>query len=159
MVVSMGIMDKLKSAGKALTGGQADISIEYPTQPILRGQPFKVKITVRSTGGEVKSGGIYVDLMAQEIGNLSGNGRCATCQQSVHAPVKIHKHTFDQQFTIGPAFVLGANETKVFDGQITIPTNYQGTYQGSINHNWQIRGRMEAFGNDPDTGFQTLIVK
>lgn len=155
----MGFLDKLKSAGKALTGGQADVSLEFPPQPVARGQPFKVRVTVRSTGGEVKSEGVYIDLMAREIGNLNGNGQCGTCQQSVSAPVKIDKETFNQQFTVGPAFVLGANETKVFDGQVTIPPNYQGTYMGSVNHNWQIRGRMEAFGNDPDTGFQTLIVK
>jgi hypothetical protein len=155
----MGFLDKLKSAGKALTGGQADISIEYQSQPIERGKPFNVKVTVRSTGGEVKSEGVYVDILARETGSLKGNGQCGGCQQSVEAPVKIDKTTFDQQFTIGSAFVLAENESKVFDGQVTLPAHLQGTYMGSVNHAWKLRGRLEAFGNDPDTGYQTIVVK
>jgi len=155
----MGLFDKITGAVKAVTGGQADISMEFPTTPIVRGQPFNVKITVRSTGGEVKSEGVYVDVRALETGQISGSGTCASCQQSVNAPVKIDKKTFEQSFTVGGAFVLGSNETKVIDGQITIPTNYQGTYQGTLNHKWEMRGRLEAFGNDPDTSFKPFVVK
>jgi hypothetical protein len=155
----MGLFNKVKGAMNAVTGGGADVSIEYPTQPIVRGQPFPVKVTVRSTGGEVKSAGVFVDIDAKETGQVQANVHCSNCQRTINDNVRIHKETFDQKFPIGSAFVLGANETKVFEGQVTIPTSYQGTYQGSLQHQWRIRGRLEAFGNDPDSGYQTIVVK
>jgi sporulation-control protein spo0M len=157
--LTMGLFDKLKGAVNAVTGGGADVSIEYPTGYIYRGQPFNVKVTVRSTGGEIKSEGVFVDVKAREEGKIVAKGTCPTCQQQVNADNNVNRETFDQQFPIAGAFTLQANETKVFEGQISLPTSYQPSYQGTLRHQWEMRGRLEAFGNDPDSGFRAINVQ
>ncbi len=152
----MGFLKKMTSA---ITGGGADVSIEYPPGPFKQGTSIPVKVTVVSTGGEVKSGGVFVDLLAREHGSVFGSHRCEKCGHvDTSSKVKVSKKTVDTSFPVGPAFVLQSNERKEFEGQISIPGG-QPSYKGSINHDWEIRGRLEAFGNDPDSGFKHIEVK
>ncbi len=146
----MGFLDKMKSAAQAMTGGAADVSIEYEHKPLKVGDELPVKVTVVSTGGEVKSNGVYVDLRAEERGDV----RCSQCGQRAH----VHEKTINQEIPIAPAFVLQPGETKVFEQVIRIPQG-QPTYRGIVSHEWEIRGRLEAFGNDPDSGFKRIEVK
>ncbi|MBN1678376.1 MAG: sporulation protein [Candidatus Thermoplasmatota archaeon] len=148
----MGFLDKVKSAGSAMTGGAAKVSLEYPHQPMKPGDSINVKVTVVSTGKEVKSGGVFVDVHAAEKGQVKCKN--AKCQQMVN----ISNETVKQAISIAPAFVLQPNETKVFESTIQLPMG-QPTYHGVVNHEWMIRGRLEAFGNDPDSGFQRIEVR
>jgi len=145
----MGFLDKMKSVGSAMTGGAAKVSIEYPHQPMRSGDSISVKVTVVSTGKEVKSGGVFVDVYAEENGQV----KCKHCQQMT----QVHSETVKQAIPIAPAFVLGANEQKTFEASIQVPSG-QPTYNGVVRHEWKIRGRLEAFGNDPDSGFQTIEI-
>ena len=146
----MGFLDKMKSVGSAMTGGAARVSIEYPHQPMRSGDSISVKVGVISSGKEVKSGGVYVDIFAFETGQV----KCKHCGQM--ADVK--NDTVKQSIPIAPAFVLQPNESKVFESTIQIPGG-QPTYNGVVRHEWKIRGRLEAFGNDPDSGFQVIEVR
>lgn len=146
----MGFLDKMKGVGSAMTGGAARVSIEYNHQPISTGGSLPVKVTVVSMGKEVKSSGVFVDIEAVEHGNV----KCKHCGQMT--PVK--NETIKQAIPVGPAMVLQPNETKVFEATIQIPMG-QPSYNGNISHEWKIRGRLEAFGNDPDSGFQSLQVR
>ncbi|UCG70268.1 MAG: sporulation protein [Thermoplasmata archaeon] len=153
----MGILGKMKDA---VTGGAAKVSIEYPSEPLNPGDSLHVKVTVMSSGGEFKSKGIYVDLVGQEKGSVVGGSKCDKCgQYDSTTRVNVNKKTFNQSYPLGGAMTLQKGETKVFEGDIQIPPNAQPSYQGSISHKWSIRGRIEAFGNDPDSGFQTIVVK
>ena len=155
----MGFLDKMKGAVSAVTGGGADVSIEYPMQPMSIGDNIHVKVTVMSTGGEIKSNGVYVDVHAKEHGNVSGSSTCESCgHMDSNARVKLSKTTIDQSIPIAPAFVLQPNERKEFEAEIQLPQG-QATYRGAVQHEWQIRGRLDAFGNDPDSGFKTFEVK
>ena len=146
----MGFLDKMKSAGQAMVGGGAKVSIEYPHNPVRSGDSIQVKLTVMSTGKEFKSGGVYVDIHAHE----SGQVKCKNCQQMV----SVNNDTVKQAIPVGPAFVLQANESRTFEGTVQIPGG-QPTYNGTIRNEWKIRGRLDAFGNDPDSGFQPLEVR
>lgn len=156
----MGFLDKMKGAVGSMTGGNADVSIEYPMQPVKPGDTMHVKVTVVSTGAEVKSNGVYVDLHAKEHGDIIGSSRCESCgHHDSNAKIRLNKETIDQSVPIAPAFVLQPNERKEFEADITLPHG-QPTYHGrTVHHEWQIRGRLEAFGNDPDSGFKTFEVK
>lgn len=146
----MGFLDKMKSVGSAITGGAAKVSIEYPHQTMKAGDSVPVKVTVMSMGKEVKSGGVFVDVRAEE----SGNVKCKHCGQMT----EVHNETVKQSIPVGPAFVLQPSETKVFDVTIQVPSG-QPSYNGQVSHQWRIRGRLDAFGNDPDSGYQNLEIR
>ena len=146
----MGLLDKMKAAGSAMAGTSARVSIEYPLQPIKTGDSINVKVTVVSTGREVKSGGVFVDVQAMETGQV----KCKHCGQMT----QVQNETVKQSIPVGPAFVLQPNETKVFEANIQVPSG-QPSYSGQIRHEWKIRGRLDAFGNDPDSGFKTIEIR
>ncbi len=155
----MGFLDKMSGAVKSMTGGAAKVSIEYPHSPVHLGDAMKVTVTIVSTGREVKSNGVYVDLKAQEEGTVNKRITCNKCGNFENEYINLDRKTLEHAIPIAPAFVLGDNESKIFVMDIQVPFNAQPTYHGSFKHEWYIRGRLEAFGNDPDSGFQRIEVK
>ena len=155
----MGVFDKLKSATQAMTGGAAKVSIAYPLQAVFPNEGMNVRITVVSSGGEVKSQGVFVDLLATEHVSGSENARCPRCGNNFSTPVREAKKTFEQSFPVASAFVLAPGQSQTFEAQIQVPGGAQPSYAGpQVHHDWKIRGRMQSFGNDPDSGFQALRV-
>ena len=147
----MGFLDKMKSAASAVTGGAAKVSIEYQLKPMRTGESLPVKVTVVNVSGkEVKSGGVFVDIYATETGQV----KCKHCGQMT----EVKNENVKQAIPVGSAFILQPGETKVFEANISIPGG-QPTYNGQISNTWKIRGRMDAFGNDPDSGFQTIEIR
>jgi hypothetical protein len=141
----MGFMDKIKGAMNAVTGNAAKITLEFNPPVAMPGDKVTVKLTATSTGLEVKSKGVFVDLAGLEKIKIRSGAVLG-----VNADVNVEKSVLDQAFPLAPAFVLGKGETKVWEGQIQIPMNAQPTYGGAFTtHEWSIRGRMEATGNDP----------
>jgi sporulation-control protein spo0M len=154
-------MDKLKAAAQAVTGGAAKVTIAYEPQVAFPGDPIRVKVAATSAGGEVKSKGVFVDLQGQEEIRVPRSAVGAQTKGSQMSFGDIHtwKNTFEQAFQIAPEFVLGANETKQFEGVVQLPAALEPSYRGVYaQHKWEIRGRIEAFGNDPDSGWQPLRV-
>jgi len=149
----MGLMDKLKAAAQAVTGGAARVTIEYQPPVCFAGDTVQVHITATSTGGEVQSQGVFVDVRGWETVHLTRS------EAMTEKDVNTSKSTYDTSTQVAPPFTLGANETKTWEGSIQIPTSVQPSYQGvHSRHEWQIRGRIEARGNDPDSGWQALRV-
>jgi sporulation-control protein spo0M len=142
----MGIFDKIKDVTNMVTGGGARVTLEYDPQTGFPGDTVSVRITATSTGGQVKSGGVFVDLQAVERVRVS---------RASEADVQTSHTTFNQEFRIAPAFTLAPNETREFEGVVRLPPNVQPSFSGRYTqHEWTIRGRVEATGNDPDSGFQ-----
>jgi sporulation-control protein spo0M len=146
----MGFLDKMKSVGTAMTGGAAKVSLEYPQKTLMPGESIQVRVTVVSMGKEVKSGGVFVDIHAVEHGQV----KCATCQKMVN----VNNETVKHSIPIAPAFILQPGESKTFESTIQIPSG-QPSYHGTVSNTWKIRGRLDAFGNDPDSGFQTIEIR
>jgi predicted secreted protein len=150
---NMGLLDKLKGAVHAVTGGAATVEIQY-AEKANAGAQLPVRVTVTSKGAEIKSKGVFVDFEGVE---------------KIHIPKKeeqkfnedYHKQFSHstQTFQLTGEFVLGAAETKVFEGNITIPPTLQPAFEGRFTKNlYQIRGRLEAKGNDPDSGYKPIRV-
>ena len=147
----MGFFDKLKSVVNAVTGGAAKVTIQLQQACVLPGELVNVKITATSTGAELKSKGVYVDVFAEE--------RVSITDESSKAEINRSKTTTQQTIMIAPAFVLAPNESKSFEGSFQFPSDVLPTFAGSMcQHVCQIRGRIEAFGNDPDSGYQVINV-
>ena len=150
----MGCLDKLKGAVNAVTGGAAKVTMEYQPQTGLPGQTMQVRVTATSTGGEVRSKGIFVDLRATEHIYIRANS-----VPNVLSEVRASVPAFERSFQVAPDFVLAAGQSMSFDGTFQVPMEAQPTYEGPHAENaWEIRGRVEAFGNDPDTGFLPFTV-
>ena len=149
----MGFLDKIKGAVKAVTGGAATVTIQY-AEHVVAGSKLPVKITVTSTGGEVKSKGIYVDFIGEEEINISKRDE-SKFDDDYHREFDHSK----QEFQLHGEFVLGAKETKTVEGTIQIPSNLQPSFEGRYckNH-YAVRGRLEAKGNDPDSGFKPIRI-
>jgi len=147
----MGLLDKMKSVGQAMTGGGAKVSLEYPIKPLRAGETLPVKVTVVNVSGkELKSGGVFVDIHATE----SGQVKCKHCGQMT----QVNNDSVKQSIPVGPAMVLQPGETKVYEANIQVPSG-QPSYNGVVSNVWKLRGRMDAFGNDPDSGFQTVEIR
>jgi hypothetical protein len=147
----MGFFDKIKSAVNMVTGGAAHITIEVMQPVLMPGEPAAVKITATSTGAEVKSKGVFVDVKGEEQVEIVD----ATTKQKINQS----KATINQTFQIAKDFVLAPNETKTFEGTIQLPGHALPSFDGALSrHIYYIRGRIEAFGNDPDSGFQPIKV-
>lgn len=149
----MGFLDKLKGAVNAVTGGAANVTIEYPQQTVFPGDTIPVRIVAVSTGAEVKSKGIFVDLVTTEEIKLNRG------EFGVENHLHLKGETWSQPVQIAPAFVLPPGQTMQFEGRVQIPANAPPTTQGKhVALTWLIRGRVEAFGNDPDSGYKPITV-
>jgi SpoOM protein len=149
----MGFFDKIKGAVHAVTGGAATVEITYADKATA-GSTVPVKVTVTSKGAEIKSKGIYVDFQGEESVHISKKDESKFSED--------YRRSFDhskQEFALCGEFVLAAGETKTVEGTISLPSNLQPSFEGRITKNvYSVRGRLEAKGNDPDSGFKAIRV-
>ncbi|MEZ4297905.1 MAG: sporulation protein [Polyangiaceae bacterium] len=141
----MGLFDKVKSALNAVTGGAAHVQIHYGPQVLFPGEQVELGVSAQSTGQEVRSKGLFIDLSATEIVDFKDDS---------DNHVRYQEQTFYREIQVAPAFVLGPGETRQFQVKLLVPAEARPSFTGKLcRHQWQIRARVEAFGNDPDTGW------
>ncbi len=147
----MGLLGKLKNA---TTGGAAKVELETETFADT-GCEMAVTVTVTSTGSEVKSDGVFVDIEADEVVRF----RDETVADKSRADRVISTPTVREAIRIAEPLVLGAGETRQWKANVPIPSGKPPTSRGAkVTNEWRVRGRLEAFGNDPDSGFRPLHV-
>jgi len=132
----MSIIDRMKGALHSVTGGGAEVTLEH-TGTFAAGQTLKVKVGVTAAANELKSGGVFIDLQGKGKGTLG---------QVTGTVLAEKKH----ELKIAEGFTLAAKESKSFEADVTVPADV------SADHDWEIRARVEAFGNDPDSGFKDI---
>lgn len=178
----MGFMDKLKGAMNAVTGGAAEVEMTWEPEVATPGQPMNVTVTVKSTGAEIESDGVFVDVWGTEtfmtqplssteeaIDELDADlvitveedidGIEDTDENTVdEGPQEDSRTVINEAYKICDTLMLGANEEKTVSGQITLPADLKPTSAEDLGFHYRIRGRLEAFGNDPDTGYKELKV-
>jgi hypothetical protein len=148
----MGIFDKIKGAVKAVTGSTAKITLEAPAT-LYPGEAVQVRITATSTGGEVKSKGVFIDLSCNEIikfRSISVNN---------NEPIDFTDTVYEKEVKIAPEFVLAPNETKTWSVELPVPGDCKVTYEGkNCKNQWKLRGRIEAVGTDPASDWMDIRV-
>jgi sporulation-control protein spo0M len=141
----MGFLDKVKGALNAVTGGAARVQFTYGPQVMFPGEPVKLGVTATSTGQEVQSKGLFVDLAATELVDF---------RDASDTHVRYQEQTFYREIQVAPAFVLAPGQSRQFDVVFLLPPEARPSFTGKLSRNqWQIRARVEAFGNDPDSGW------
>lgn len=141
----MGFFDKVKGALNAVTGGAARVHFTHGPQVIFPGEQAQVGVTATSTGLELASKGLFIDLAASEIVDF---------RDASDNHIRYQEQTFYRELQVAPPFVLAANETRQFEVVFAVPMEARPSFYGKLcRHHWQIRARVEAIGNDPDTGW------
>ncbi len=150
----MGFFDKLKAVGNAITGGAANVSIVVDGEPVL-GEPFNVIITA-DVKSDVKVDKIYLLVKAWEEVKAEGveieyeDGEMEVEKEMVHKVVD----TFNAEIAVDGAQELSAGEKYEWVVEVNVPTEHNGTYRGvHARHEWQLFAGLDAFGNDPDSGW------
>jgi hypothetical protein len=150
----MGFFDKIKGAMNAVTGNAAKVTLDFEPKVAIPGDTVRITISATSTGQEVKSKGVFLDLRGEESVRLP-KGTVENQSNEIQAS----KTALSQEFQIANAFVLAAGESKTFESTVQLPGSLQPSFQGALARlEWQLRGRVEAFGNDPDSGFQSIRI-
>ncbi len=181
----MGFFDKMKQGLKAVTGGAAKLTIEWAPKAVAPGQEVAVKIHIQSTGAEVKSKGVFVDFYGVEtflvpaaptkapvagtpvavasgvgspVAETDPAGELSAEETEPQEPETDTKRICDKAFELCGPFVLGANESKELAGKVKIPNGLPTSSSEELGCHYRIRGRLEAFGNDPDSGYKTIAI-
>ena len=148
----MGLLDKLKGAVNVVTGGSARVQLELGSAFLFPGDDVPVKVIATSTGAEVKSGGVYIDVRAVEAIKFN--------DEQTKQEISRSRVTIEQTCQIAPAFVLGPNESKTFEGKFRLPPQVLPSYSGTYaRHDCHVRARIEAFGADPDSGYIPVRIR
>jgi sporulation-control protein spo0M len=147
-------MSKLKSAVNTLTGGGAKVlvNVERPS----RAEPFTVKVNVKVADGELQVSRVYVRLSGLETAVVHN---IRQGQETFARDVTETATTFEQDFNIATAQTLQANQEYNWEAQIQLPQNAPPTYQGrNAKHEIRILAGLDTKGNDPDSGWITLMI-
>ncbi len=138
----MGFIDsvkgKIKSAVDAVSGKAATVSFTVDGQ-FAPGAELSCALTVTSTGNALESKGAYVDLHGEDDAKESVLEKAREFVMMAGDPVvtlEVH----------GP-FTLAAGESKTLVGKFIVPADID------MKRVWRARGRVQAFGNDPDSPF------
>jgi sporulation-control protein spo0M len=141
----MGLFDRVKGALNAVTGGAAGVHFLYGPQLLFPGEKVELALSAASTGLEVQSKGVFIDLSAHEIVDF---------KDASDNHVRYQEQTFYREIQVAPPFVLAPGETRQWQITLLVPSEARPSFYGKLcRHHWQIRARIEAFGNDPDTGW------
>lgn len=151
----MGFWDKVKSAGSALTGNSADVKVFVNGEPIL-GEPFQITISAHMKS-DLKVNRIYLlmkaweEVQAEDVDVEYHNGHQEVERELVRNVVD----TFNQEFDVDGAQELQEGETYEWTIEVNVSADdHNGTYRGvQARHEWQLYAGLDAFGNDPDSGW------
>lgn len=162
----MGFFDSLKSAARAVTGGGAEIHVQVDEVRI--GEPFTVTVTALANA-ELKIDAVYVRLRAVEEVRLPAHrvvdrfrGQLGDAVESLTGidVLDDDEETFDQRLDIAGPQVLQEGETYTWAYEITLPPDARPSFHGHLaSHEWKIFAGLDAFGNDPDSGWVDLWVR
>ena len=151
----MGFFDKIKSAVSAVTGGAAKVYIEVGQAQRGFSAPVKVRAVAE---GDLKVDSVYVLVRAMEHAEVMDTDMKAT--GGIKRERVRGKHTsYEHRAQLAGATTLEAGREYTWEGQIEIPGHVAPSFKGSIiRHVWEVQAGLDAFGNDPDSGWQEVQV-
>jgi len=143
----MGFFSKLKNA---VTGGSARVHVE--TTEIVLGQPFEVKVTA-AADADLKFSRVYVYLQSFEAAMVH-EIPVAEPHGVVVQTVEGEFQTVNIQLDVHGPGELAAGDEAEWIAEVDLPENAMPTFQGeTVGNHWRIMAGLDAFGNDPDSGW------
>ena len=152
----MGFWDKVKGAVQTVTGGGATVELAVGEATIGQGCSVRIEATVTR---DIEVSEVYVQIRAVEHAEVRdvdydhGQG-----YQRIEYIQATHQ-TFQQRFKISGPGTLTEGESYIWEGEFVIPDSVNPTFAGHmISHDWQIMAGLDAYGNDPDSGWLAFDV-
>ena len=150
----MGLWDKIKSVKNMVTGGAADVTLSVEGESIegfvVHSRAFikdadlkvdKVYLKVRSVEHVVAPD---VDLAQDQNGNVV----------RVREDVRHSETTYQQEFVVSGGETLKGDTEYTWTTEVSLGEDVWPTYKGrNATHVWEVFVGLDAFGNDPDSGW------
>ena len=153
----MGLFDKIKNK---LTGDWAEVTVEFGAPK--RGETLAVTATVTVKEEPISIEGVIVEVRCMEeidIPNASIHSTFGSTASSGTGRATSSEALVDVEVPAATAQDLAAGSTTALTANVQIPPTAPPTMQGRYaRYEWQVRARVEMGGNDPDSGWQSLIV-
>lgn len=156
----MGFLDKLKQAKNFITGGGADVSINFDSDTVGLGETLKITIMVAVKDADLNMDKAYIKVRSTEKVSVTDrdfdDGRTRT--EQVRDSVK----TWEQEIALEDvgAQKLEANQSYTWEGEVEIPDHVEPSYRGkNAQHKYEIFVGLDVPGNDPDSGWQPFTVR
>ena len=143
----MGFFSKLKNA---VTGGAAEVNVEIGEAVAGEGLPVKVVARAQST---FKINRVYLLVRASEeavVRDIDVHRDGGLIQEDVHGEIE----TCNMEINIADAMTLEEGADYEWETTVELPEDVNPTFRGEIiRHTWQLQAGLDAFGNDPDSGW------
>ncbi|HAA13529.1 MAG TPA: hypothetical protein DCE41_18285 [Cytophagales bacterium] len=157
----MGLFDKIKQAANFVTGGGATVTISGLDQTITRGEEISITVHVTVKDANLNARKVYLEIRSRENLDLPNFRFNDEEGNYVTRSVNEQHESFHQEVVVMPTEMeLEGGESYEWEGKFTIPESAQPTFHGKfIRHEWQIQAGIDVRGNDPDSNWQTVLVK
>lgn len=150
----MGLFDKIKQAANFVTGGGASVTIAPEGSEFDKAAPIRVRVTAQVKDAPITADSAYLEIRGREYVSLRKNinGK----QENIHEDHISFTHKVQTVITGG----LEGGKSYDWDMEFTLPSNAQPTFHGTMGHHiWEIKGAIDAKGNDPDSGWIEIRVR
>ena len=158
----MSLLSKLKSMKNLVTGGGAQVHLEFLDEP-TRDEPFRVKVTAHIEDADIKIGKVYLqlrglesvqamdtDVERDEDGNMEVDREVVSKSET----------TYDRVINVAGPEELEANGQYEWEAEVQLPPNALPTYIGrNARHEWALFAGLDKSGNDPDSGWVEFDVR
>ncbi len=152
----MGLWDKVKSVANKITGGGAKVTLTVEGTE-LKGT-IKVHISAEIKDAPINVTKVYLYVRSVERVNIPKNAMPSNSGAAAETGVTLDKEVYPQtEFVVAGVQTLEGGKTYNWSYDLnlagtTVPA-YHGVY---AHHEWQFFAGLDAPGNDPDSGWQTV---
>jgi hypothetical protein len=157
----MGLFDKFKQMANAVTGGGAAVSVHLGAADDSGAMPVTVTAVVGDAPLSISS--VYVILRGLEVMQVDPKkalGRFRSQMQGAEQlfrqgnMLEVKEESFEVQLQLSGAQTLAGGDTYEWTGELRLPAGAPGSFQSKhMRHVIQLKGGIDAPGNDPDSGW------
>lgn len=154
----MGFFDKVKAMKNTLTGGGAEVFLT--SENVSFDEPFQITVKAHVKDAPIKINRVYIELKSFEEIEVPDFDVVYESDGEEHRRVEIvekREETLNLELTIADAQELDANESYEWTVDVELPSHARPFYRGKYcQHYYTAMAGLDAFGNDPDSGWVEL---
>ena len=153
----MGLWDKIKSVKNMVTGRGAQVFVTVDEEPAM-GEPFKVYIKAIIKDADLKIDKVYLNIKAEERVTVYDVDVFRNDEVYTEEVTNITETYRSEDVVSGPE-TLEANKEYNWEFEVVLSDDLSSTYHGeNAIHEWKFFAGLDAFGNDPDSGWITVDI-